>query len=141
MAEWNTKQASCLSVYEAPSGLWKALIGALYPPQACDRLQYLQIKFEVYPCCMPCHWTAKISQKAPLQDLDGLILFARKRAVDKKGSVRKSGMLLLEALLLICVRGLGGAAPQLPAIGDLEAIEAATLDPLVRLICSQPMYT
>ena len=89
---------------------------------------------------MPCHWTPKSSQKVPLQDLDGLILFARKRAVDEKGSVRKSGMLLLEALLIMCVRGLGGAAPQLPASGDLEAIEAATLDPLVHLICSQPIY-
>ena len=68
-----------------------------------------------------------------MQDLDGLILFTRKRARDEKGSVRKSGMLLLEALSIMSVRGLGGAAPQLPAAGDLEAIETATLDPLVKL--------
>ena len=65
------------------------------------------------------------------QDLDGLVLFARRRARDEKGSVRKSGMLLLEVLLIMGVRGLGGASPQLPAIGDLELIEAATMDPLV----------
>ena len=53
---------------------------------------------------------------------------------DEKGTVRKSGMLLLEALLVMIVRGVGGAARQLPAHGDLEAIEAATLDPLV-LLC------
>ena len=52
---------------------------------------------------------------------------------DEKGTVRKSGMLLLEALLTMSVRGLGGAVPQLPTDGDLEAIEAATLDPLVLL--------
>ncbi len=66
------------------------------------------------------------------QDLDGLVLFARRRARDEKGSVRKSGMLLLEILLVMGVRGLGGASLQLPAVGDLELIEAATMDPLVK---------
>lgn len=66
-----------------------------------------------------------------LQDLDGLILFSRKRARDEKGSVRKAGMQLLESLLVMSVRGMGGAAVQTPPQGDLEAIEAATFDPLV----------
>lgn len=60
------------------------------------------------------------------------MLFSRKRARDEKGSVRKAGIQLMEALLLMAVRGTGGAAPQLPAASDIEAIELATLDPLVK---------
>lgn len=60
-----------------------------------------------------------------------MILFSRKRARDEKGSARKGGLQLLESLLLVNLRGIGGAALQNPTAEDLEIIEAATLDPLV----------
>ncbi len=59
------------------------------------------------------------------------MLLSRRRARDEKASVRKSGLQLMEAILLMCVRGAGGAPPQLPIESDIEAIEAATADPLV----------
>lgn len=65
------------------------------------------------------------------QDLDGLVLLSRRRARDEKATVRKSGLQLMEAILLMCVRGSGGAPPQLPTEADIEAIEVATADPLV----------
>ena len=66
-----------------------------------------------------------------MQDLDGLLLFARKRARDEKASVRKSGIQLLDSLLTMSIRGAGGAASQAPSPGDLESIEIALSDPLV----------
>ena len=69
-----------------------------------------------------------------LQDLDGLVLLARKRARDEKGSVRRAGLQLLEALLTMNALGTGGAANLSPSKPDVEAIEAATLDPLVSIL-------
>ena len=59
------------------------------------------------------------------------MLLSRRRARDEKATVRKSGLQLMEAILLMCVRGAGGAPPQLPTEADIEAIETATADPLV----------
>lgn len=56
---------------------------------------------------------------------------ARRRCLDDKAAVRKAGVQLMEALLLMRAQGLGGAAPELPCEQDIRALEAATADSLV----------
>lgn len=52
--------------------------------------------------------------------------------MDDKAAVRKAGLQLLEALLMMRARGAGGADVELPAEQDIRALEAATADALVR---------
>ena len=52
--------------------------------------------------------------------------------MDDKAAVRKAGLQLLEALLMMRARGDGGADPELPSEQDIRALEAATADALVR---------
>lgn len=64
------------------------------------------------------------------QDIEALVRTARRRAADEKAGVRKAGVALLEALLLL------RAAPPpplqcLPAAADVAALKAAACDPLV----------
>ena len=71
---------------------------------------------------------------------------ARRRCLDDKAAVRKAGVQLMEALLLMRAQGLGGAAPQLPCEQDIRALEAATADALVRCLhsvcaCAPPTHT
>lgn len=56
---------------------------------------------------------------------------ARRRCLDEKAAVRKAGVQLLEALLLMRAHGTGGADPELPKEQDIRALEAATADALV----------
>lgn len=67
-----------------------------------------------------------------VQDIDSLVLLARRRARDEKATVRRSGLQLTEGLLLMRIRGDGGASPELPNQADIEVIEAATSHPLAR---------
>jgi hypothetical protein len=63
--------------------------------------------------------------------LEHLANLARRRARDEKAGVRKAGIQLLEALLLMRGRGFGGIAPEEPSGTDIQAVELATADPLV----------
>ncbi len=67
-----------------------------------------------------------------LQDVEVLVHMARRRCMDDKAAVRKAGLQLLEALLMMRARGAGGADVELPAEQDIRALEAATADALVR---------
>lgn len=60
-----------------------------------------------------------------------MILLARRRCGDEKATVRRAGLQLLEALLLMGIKGSGGAPPQSPGEADIQTIETATADPLV----------
>lgn len=51
--------------------------------------------------------------------------------MDEKAAVRKAGLQLLEALLMMRAQGTGGADPELPTEQDICALEAATADALV----------
>lgn len=51
--------------------------------------------------------------------------------MDEKAAVRKAGLQLLEALLMMRAQGAGGADPELPTEQDIRALEAATADALV----------
>lgn len=51
--------------------------------------------------------------------------------MDDKAAVRKAGLQLLEALLMMRAQGAGGADPELPTEQDIRALEAATADALV----------
>ena len=62
--------------------------------------------------------------------MEALLSLARRRAGDEKAGVRRAGVQLLEALLLMRCAGAGGAAPEAPSEADIAAIEAATADPL-----------
>lgn len=53
--------------------------------------------------------------------------------MDEKAAVRKAGLQLLEALLMMRAQGAGGCDPELPAEQDIRALEAATADALVWL--------
>ena len=66
------------------------------------------------------------------QDVEMLVHMARRRCVDDKAAVRKAGLQLLEALLMMRAQGAGGADPELPSEQDIRALEAATADALVR---------
>ena len=66
-----------------------------------------------------------------MQEIDGVILLARRRSNDEKATVRRAGLQMLELLLLMGVKGFGGAPVQLPCEADLDAIRSATADPLV----------
>ena len=65
--------------------------------------------------------------------MEALVHMARRRCLDDKAAVRKAGVQLLEALLLMRAKGLGGAPPELPCEQDIRALEAATADALVGL--------
>ena len=65
------------------------------------------------------------------QDVEVLVHMARRRCLDEKAAVRKAGVQLLEALLLLRAKGLGGADVELPNEQDIRALEAATADALV----------
>ena len=65
------------------------------------------------------------------QDVESLVHMARRRCMDDKAAVRKAGLQLLEALLMMRAEGLGGADPELPSEQDIRALEAATADALV----------
>ena len=69
---------------------------------------------------------------ALMQDVEVLVHMARRRCMDDKAAVRKAGLQLLEALLMMRARGAGGADVELPAEQDIRALEAATADALVR---------
>lgn len=60
--------------------------------------------------------------------------------MDDKAAVRKAGLQLLEALLMMRAQGAGGVEPELPVEQDIRALEAATADALVEtprtLFCS-----
>lgn len=65
-----------------------------------------------------------------MQDIEALVHTARRRAADEKAGVRKAGIALLEALLLL------RASPPpplqcLPAGPDIAALKAAATDLLV----------
>lgn len=64
---------------------------------------------------------------------------ARRRCLDEKAAVRKAGVQLLEALLLMRATGMGGADSELPNEQDIRALEAATADALVCSSC--PSFT
>ena len=66
-----------------------------------------------------------------LQDVGSLVELARRRCTDDKAGVRKAGVQLLEALLLLRASGAGGAEAVLPSVADLEAVQHAAADPLV----------
>lgn len=66
-----------------------------------------------------------------MQDVEVLVHMARRRCTDDKAAVRKAGLQLLEALLMMRARGAGGADVELPAEQDIRALEAATADALV----------
>ena len=53
--------------------------------------------------------------------------------MDEKAAVRKAGLQLLEALLMMRAQGAGGSDPELPTEQDIRALEAATADALVWL--------
>ena len=63
--------------------------------------------------------------------MEVLVHMARRRCLDEKAAVRKAGVQLLEALLLMRAKGLGGADMELPNEQDIRALEAATADALV----------
>ena len=65
------------------------------------------------------------------QDIEVLVHMARRRCLDEKAAVRKAGVQLLEALLLMRAKGVGGADPELPNEQDIRTLEAATADALV----------
>ena len=65
------------------------------------------------------------------QDVEVLVHMARRRCMDEKAAVRKAGLQLLEALLMMRAQGAGGADPELPTEQDIRALEAATADALV----------
>lgn len=65
------------------------------------------------------------------QDVEVLLHVAQRRCLDEKAAVRKAGVQLLEALLLMRAKGLGGADMELPNEQDIRALEAATADALV----------
>ncbi len=67
-----------------------------------------------------------------MQDVEVLVHMARRRCMDDKAAVRKAGLQLLEALLMMRARGAGGADVELPTEQDIRALEAATADALVR---------
>ena len=68
-----------------------------------------------------------------MQDVAVLVHMARRRCTDEKAAVRKAGLQLLEALLMMRAQGAGGCVPELPTEQDICAIEAATADALVCL--------
>ena len=68
-----------------------------------------------------------------MQDVEVVVHMARRRCVDEKAAVRKAGLQLLEALLMMRAQGAGGCDPELPAEQDIRALEAATADALVWL--------
>ena len=79
---------------------------------------------------MPCLYIQARYVKC-VQEIDGVILLARRRSNDDKATVRRAGLQMLEMLLLMGVKGFGGAPVQLPCEADLDAIRSATADPLV----------
>ena len=60
--------------------------------------------------------------------------------MDEKAAVRKAGLQLLEALLMMRAQGAGGADPELPTEQDIRALEAATADALVRTCTQQCIH-
>lgn len=71
------------------------------------------------------------SPKYWAQDVESLLHTARRRATDEKAAVRKAGLQLLEALLVLRASGAGGAPRELPTEDDIAAVEAAAGDALV----------
>ena len=83
---------------------------------------------------LPVHDQEKLHAMLPAcagQDVESLVHMARRRCMDDKAAVRKAGLQLLEALLMMRAKGLGGADPELPSEQDIRALEAATADALV----------
>ena len=66
-----------------------------------------------------------------MQDVEPLVQLARRRCRDDKAAVRKAGLQLLEALLLLRAGGIGGADPEPLGEQDIQAIELGTADALV----------
>lgn len=66
-----------------------------------------------------------------VQDVEVLVHMARRRCIDEKAAVRKAGLQLLEALLMMKAQGAGGCSPELPTEQDIRGLEAATADTLV----------
>lgn len=73
----------------------------------------------------------ELGQCMNVQDVEVLVHMARRRCMDDKAAVRKAGLQLLEALLMMRARGAGGADVELPTEQDVRALEAATADALV----------
>ena len=67
-----------------------------------------------------------------VQDVGALVGLARRRCTDSKAGVRKAAVQLLEAVLLLRASGAGGADVILPSAPDLEAIQHAAADAMVR---------
>jgi hypothetical protein len=68
-----------------------------------------------------------------VQDIEALVRTARRRAADEKATVRKAGVALLEALLLLRAAP-PAPLPRLPSGPDIAALEAAARDPLVNAV-------
>ena len=66
-----------------------------------------------------------------MQDVGSLVGLARRFCTDEKAGVRKAGVQLLEALLLLRASGRGGAEAVLPSPVDVGAIQHAAADPMV----------
>ncbi len=73
-----------------------------------------------------------------LKDVEVLVHMARRRCMDEKAAVRKAGLQLLEALLMMRAQGAGGVDIELPTEQDMRALEAATADALVPWLLLTP---
>jgi hypothetical protein len=61
-----------------------------------------------------------------------LLALARRRCSDDKAGVRRAAVQLLEALMLLRASGAGGAEFASPSEADLESVQHAAADPMVR---------
>ena len=66
-----------------------------------------------------------------VQDVEPLVALAKRRAADSKAGVKRAAVGLLESLLILRARGLGGSASEAPTSADLAAIDTACTDTLV----------
>lgn len=73
------------------------------------------------------------------QDIESLVRTARRRAADEKATVRKAGVALLEALLLLRA-GPPPPLQRLPSGADMAALQAAARDPLVSQHLQEKFY-
>lgn len=64
--------------------------------------------------------------------MGALLALARRRCSDDKAGVRRAAVQLLEALMLLRASGAGSADAAYPSEADLEAVQHAAADPMVR---------
>ncbi len=101
----------------------------ILPPQSSQYLQWPTVSH--CSCKLALGWLLTLLHHGTLQDLRPLMALIHRRCRDSKAVVRKSALQLLEAAVVMRATWQGHPR-ELPRECDLDALEAATRDPLVR---------